>query len=65
MSIKEFTEHYRVEPITNIVGWGVDIKYVLFDKRKGERVCHAGDVYGQFLTFKSVEEALIWASEQK
>ena len=61
MTIKEFNEKYRIEPLTTIVGWGVDIVYVIYDKQKQERVSHKGDVYGQFRKFRSIEEALEWA----
>ena len=63
MSIIEFTKKYRIEAIAKVVGWGAEVQYVLFDKEKNERVCHTGDVYGQFLKFATAEEALLWAEE--
>lgn len=64
MSIEEFIKKYRIEPVTRIEGWGVNISYTIFDKEKGERVAFDGDVYGEFLRFHSIEEALLWADNK-
>lgn len=61
MTLEEFINKYRIEPITKIEGWGVNIHYTLFDKEKNEKVCYPGDVYGEFMRFRTAEEAMKWA----
>lgn len=63
MTITEFNNKYRIEPLIKREGWGASVTYVLFDKDKGERVQFPGDVYGEFLRFHNIEDVLNWADE--